>query len=201
MRRAVTGLKRLLLIATAIFSFNASAYDDDKKKEICRQPKVQEFTLPEYSANNQKEAQPESEFTFVVSGWANPKKFKLMGKGKSIPFTVQSTETYHKVKAKLLPEFTGETVRISARIPAILECYSTIGWLVKVADKPKGEAPKPDAPAPTTAAESAAPAQQENVPAPKAPKENVPALKAPAAPAPATPAAPPAPTDKPAATQ
>lgn len=196
--KAVTRMKRLLLITAAIFSFNAFAYDDDKKKEICRQPKVQEFTLPEYSASNKKEAQPESEFTFVVSGWANPKKFKLTGKGKNIPFTVQSNETFHKVKAKLLPEFTGETIRISARIPAVLECYSTIGWLVKVADKPAPDTSKPAAPASTTSTESAAPAQPDKIPAPKIPAAS-PAPKA-ADPAPATPAAP-STSDKPAVTQ
>lgn len=128
---------KCLTIAVALFANNASAYEDDKKKEACRQPKVQEFTLPEYSETNKIEASPEAEFSFVVSGWANPKKFKLFGKGKDIPFTVQSTDTYHKVKAKLLPEFTGHAVRISVRIPALLECYTTMGWLVKVADKAK----------------------------------------------------------------
>jgi len=134
--KPVTILNKWVFIAAVFYSYNAIAYDDDKKKEACRQPKVQEFTLPEYSATNKKEAQPEEEFTFVVSGWGNPKQFKLTGKGKAIPFTVESTETYHKVKAKLLPEFNGETVRINARIPALLGCYSNLGWLVKVADKP-----------------------------------------------------------------
>jgi hypothetical protein len=144
MMKPVTILKNLTFIFAAVYSLNALAYGDDKKKEICRQPKVQEFTLPEYSDANKVEAQPESEFTFVVSGWADSKKFKLTGKGKDIPFTVQSTETFHKLKAKLPPEFTGQTIRINARIPALLGCYSTIGWLVKVADNPTaGEEKKP----------------------------------------------------------
>lgn len=136
---------KCLTIAVALFANNASAYEDDKKKEACRQPKVQEFTLPEYSEANKIEASPEAEFSFVVSGWANPKKFKLFGKGKDIPFTVQSTDTYHKVKAKLLPEFTGHAVRISVRIPALLECYTTMGWLVKIADKAKTPESSPPA--------------------------------------------------------
>jgi hypothetical protein len=136
MMKPVTILKKWAIIAAVFYSYNALAYDDDKKKEACRQPKIQEFTLPEYSETNKNEAQPEEEFTFVVSGWAEPKKFKLSGKGKEIPFTVKSTETFHKVTAKLLPEFNGQTVRINARIPALLGCYSTVGWLVKVADKP-----------------------------------------------------------------
>lgn len=136
--------RNLLLITLAFSSAEVLAYSDDKEKENCRQPKIQEFTLPEYSDANKKEAAPEAEFTFVVSGWANPKKFKLEGKGISIPFTVQSSETFHKVKAKLPTEFTGKAVRISARIPALLGCYTTVGWLVKVADKAAPvDAPKP----------------------------------------------------------
>jgi hypothetical protein len=185
--------KNLVLIGATISSFNALGYSDDKKKDACRLPKVQEFTLPEYSAANKKEAQPEAEFTFVVSGWANPKKFKLTAKNVDIPFTVQSTETFHKVKAKLLPEFTGETIRISARIPALLECYSTTGWLVKVAEKPGAvETPKQAEPATTTGAEGApAPAMQEGTPAPTKAPSATPAPKA-VAPAPATAATPPA---------
>jgi hypothetical protein len=169
MMKPVTKLKKLAFLATAIYSLNAFAYDDDKKKEICRQPKIQEFTLPEYSESNKKEAEPEADFTFVVSGWANPKKFKLTGKGKDIPFTVQSTETFHKIKAKLPADFTGETVRINARIPALLGCYSTIGWLVKVADKPNaGEEQKPAetaAPQNTPKAQPSAPATDPHPPA------------------------------------
>ena len=110
--------KCLTLILVALCSVEAFAYSDDKDKEICRHPKVQEFTLPEYKAPDMKEVPPETEFTFVVSGWADPKKFKLSGKNMDIPFTVQSTETFHKVKAKLPAALTGQSVRISARIPA-----------------------------------------------------------------------------------
>jgi hypothetical protein len=129
--------KCLILIAVALCSVEAFAYSDDKDKEICRHPKVQEFTLPEYKAPDMKEVPPETEFTFVVSGWADPKKFKLTGKNLDIPFTVQSTETYHKVKAKLPAALTGQSVRINARIPALLGCYTTTGWLIKVADNAK----------------------------------------------------------------
>jgi len=145
--------KCLTLILVALCSVEAFAYSDDKDKEICRHPKVQEFTLPEYKAPDMKEVPPETEFTFVVSGWADPKKFKLSGKNMDIPFTVQSTETFHKVKAKLPAALTGQSVRINARIPALLGCYTTTGWLIKVADKAQAvEVPKP--------AETVAPAVQ-----------------------------------------
>ncbi|MBM4208754.1 MAG: hypothetical protein FJ190_12430 [Gammaproteobacteria bacterium] len=147
-------LQSLALMATALLTIKAYAYEDEKKKELCRPPKIQEFTLPVYSENNKQEVAPESEFSFVVSGWANHKKIQLTGKGKDIPFTVKSNETFHKITAKLIPEYTGQTVRISTRIPALLDCYSTMGWLVKVADKPQA----PVAPAGTAAPAEANPA-------------------------------------------
>ncbi|CAG7857582.1 hypothetical protein MCAMS1_02458 [biofilm metagenome] len=135
-------IKGMMLITTVLFAVNAFAYNDEKEKELCRPPKIQEFTLPIYSETNKVEVEPESEFSFVVSGWANPKKIKLNGKGIDIPFTVKSTETFHKVHAKLPAAFNGQTVRISTRIPAVLECYSTLGWLIKVANKSNaGQAP------------------------------------------------------------
>lgn len=138
-----TLFKCLTLFAVALCSVEAFAYSDDKEKETCRQPKVQEFTLPVYQEPDRKEAPAEAEFSFVVSGWAEPKKFKLSARNVAIPFTVQSTDTFHKVKAKLPASITGQSVRINARIPAVLDCYTTIGWLIKVADKPKTEVPNP----------------------------------------------------------
>ncbi len=151
--KLLTITKPIALAAILFSSVSALAYDDEKEKEKCKIPKIQEFTLPVYEAPDNKEVPPETEFSFVVSGWANPKKITLgNGKGVDIPFTVDSKETFHKVKAKLPPELTGKYVRINARIPAMLECYSTVGWLIKVADKPKtAEAPQPqEPPAPET---------------------------------------------------
>jgi hypothetical protein len=138
-----TIFKGLTLIAVTLFTVDSFAYNDDKEKERCRNPKIQEFTLPEYKEPDKKEVAPEAEFSFVVSGWADPKKIKLSAKNMDIPFTVQSTDTYHKVKAKLPAALTGQAVRINARIPAVLGCYSTIGWLIEVSAKAeKVETPK-----------------------------------------------------------
>ncbi len=177
-----TMIKWLALAILTLSSVMAYAYDADKDKEMCRNPKVQEFTLPVYEAPDNKEVAPETEFSFVISGWANPKKIKLSGKDIDIPFTVKSTETFHKVNAKLPPEFTGKYVRINARIPAVLGCYSTIGWLIKVADKAKEAAPQepvatqaetPSNAAPQTGASplpSVVPVTPEN--SPPTPREN-----------------------------
>lgn len=186
--KLLTIMKLIALTAMLFSGVNAFAYDDDKEKERCKTPKVQEFTLPIYEAPDNKEVPPETEFSFVVSGWANPKKITLNnGKGVDIPFTVDSKETFHKVKAKLPPELTGKFVRLNARIPAVLECYTTVGWLIKVADKPKiaeppqlqempsqgtsntATVPEGQAPAATNPTE----AKPENaVPAPQAPSAN-----------------------------
>ncbi len=128
-----------------LVSLNVSAYSDDKGDDKCRDPKIQEFNLPEYKTPENKEVQPESEFSFVVSGWSDTKKIKVMGKNKPVPFTVESFDTFHRIKGKLPADFTGQYVRLNVRIPAILGCYSNQGWLLKVADKAKAaeEAPTP----------------------------------------------------------
>ncbi len=175
--RLLTMTKWCALTALMLCSFTAFAYDSDEDKERCRNPKVQEFTLPLYEGANSKEAQPEAEFSFIVSGWGNPKKFKLSGKDLDIPFTVESNDSFHKVKAKLLPEFNGKFVRINARIPAVLECYTTIGWLIKVAGKPTATEPATqETTAPKAESPSSATTPQTNAPpsatvAPPAPKE------------------------------
>ncbi len=129
-----------------LISLNVSAYSDDKGEDKCRDPKIQEFTLPEYKTPENKEVQPEADFSFVVSGWADPKKIKVMGKNKPVPFTVESFDTFHRIKGKLPADFTGQYVRLNVRIPAILGCYSNQGWLLKVSDKAKAseETPKPE---------------------------------------------------------
>lgn len=163
----------LLLTALTLSSTGAFAYGNDKEKEICRHPKVQEFTLPEYQGENKKEVAAESEFSFIVSGWADPKKIKMDGKGVPVPITVESNDNYHKVKGKLPPELTGKFVRLNARVPAVLGCYTTIGWLIKVADKAK----TPDAATPEatrvpqsveTGAKAAIPSGEAVAPADKA---------------------------------
>jgi hypothetical protein len=142
MMKIHTMFKFLALLAVTLCSIEAFAYEDDKEKEVCRNPKVQEFTLPEYIGDEKKEAPAETEFSFVVSGWSDPKRIKLFAKDQKIPFTVESSDTFHKIKAKLPPALTGKVVRINVRIPAVLGCYTTMGWLIKVAGASEVGAPK-----------------------------------------------------------
>lgn len=127
-------ITNIVLLSTSIVSSSvAFAYYDDKDEDKCREPKIQEFNLTEYKAPDNKEVPAEAEFSFVVSGWADPKKIKVSGKDKPIPFKVTNHETFHKVTGKLPAEFTGKYVRLNVRIPAILGCYALQGWLLKVA--------------------------------------------------------------------
>lgn len=161
-----TIIKFLALLAVTLCSFEAYAYEDDKKKDICRNPKVQEFTLPEYIGVAKKEAPAETDFSFIVSGWTDVKKIKLLAKDQPIPFTVESTDTFHKVKAKLPAAVTGKVIRINVRIPALLGCYTSMGWLIKVAGAPAVEASKSSAT--PAATDSVAPAVQGGVVSPPA---------------------------------
>jgi hypothetical protein len=159
-------IKRAMFLLAVAASFDAAAYSNDKPEEPCRDPKIQEFNLPEYKAGQTKEVPAEADFSFVVSGWADPKKIKVTGKDKPIPFVVESADTFHRVKGKIPAEFTGKYVRLNVRIPAVLGCYSTQGWLLKVADQaaatpsaaPAEQAPQATEASPTPAEKTVTPA-------------------------------------------
>ncbi len=185
--------KLLTLLAATVCSVDAFAYSDDKDKEICRNPKVQEFTLPEYSGTEKKEAAAEAEFSFVVSGWSDPKKIKLFTKDQAIPFTVESNSTFHRVKSKLPAALTGKVTRINVRIPAVLGCYTTMGWLVKVADNAKAtETVAPNSTNPDTSKTQDGDAIASPSNSPKPAETVAPAGTADVAPSPQTEATPPA---------
>jgi hypothetical protein len=128
-------VKILSLIAIALVSTNAIAYSPEMKKEICKKPKFREFNLPEYKAPDYKEVAPESEFSFTLSAWADPESIKLTVKKQPLPYKVESTSTFHRVKAKLPASFNGQHVRIDASVKAALGCDDQTGWLVKVSEK------------------------------------------------------------------
>ena len=67
--------------------------------------------------------------------WADPSTIKLTAKKQALPFTVESTSTFHKIKAKLPASLNGNYVRIDVSAKAVLGCDNKEGWLVKVADK------------------------------------------------------------------
>ncbi|MDT8407602.1 MAG: hypothetical protein RQ715_10170 [Methylococcales bacterium] len=128
---------RFLLSVTLMFAMAAPslsvAYEKDQRKEHCFKPKYRQFSLPVYSADNKQEVAPESEFSFIVSHVIDLDSFRLTAKGKDLPYTLEDRNSFYVVKSKLPSELTGKFVRIDSRAEAILGCYNSEGWLVKVA--------------------------------------------------------------------
>lgn len=131
-----TMFNSVMFIAILLFNGMALAYSPEMSEEACKKPKFREFSLPEYKAPDFLQVPPESAFSFTLSVWANKETIKLAAKKQPIPFTVESTSTYHRVKAKLPAGLTGQFVRIDASVKAVLGCDDQFGWLVKIAEKP-----------------------------------------------------------------
>jgi hypothetical protein len=129
-------LKAALLIAAVLFNGAAFAYSSEgETEELCKKPKFMNFSLPVYKAPEKTEVAPESELTFMISAWSDPKTLKLTAKNQNLPFTVETTSSFHRIKAKLPAAFNGSFVRINASVKAVLGCDDQMGWLVKVAEK------------------------------------------------------------------
>lgn len=155
-------IKFALTIAIVFVNGAAMAYEEDIQEDLCKKPKYTDFTLPVYKEPEKIEVAPESEFEFKISAWSDPKTIKVSAKNENIPFTVESTSTFHRVKAKLPASLNGKFARINASVKAVLGCDEQGGWLVKVADK------KPEASISVTpsSAESSPPVGQPDTPAP-----------------------------------
>jgi hypothetical protein len=134
--KTIKALKAALLIAAVLFNGAAFAYSSEgETEEICKKPKFMNFSLPEYKAPEKTEVAPESELTFMISSWSDPKTLKLTAKNQALPFTVETTSSFYRIKTKLPAAFNGNFVRINASVKAALGCDDQMGWLVKVAQK------------------------------------------------------------------
>ena len=127
--------KSALFIAVVLFNGQAAAYSPEELEQDCKKPHFTDFNLTEYKAPGNVEIAPESEFIIKISAWADPTTIKLTAKKQDLPFTVESTSTFHKIKAKLPAALNGNFVRIDVSAQAVLGCSDKTGWLVKVADK------------------------------------------------------------------
>lgn len=128
-------LKSALFIAAVVFGGAASAYSPEELEQACKKPRFTDFNLPEYKAPANIEIAPESEFVVKISAWVDPTTIKLTAKKQALPFTVESTSTFHKIKAKLPASLNGNFVRIDVSAKAVLGCDDKTGWLVKVANQ------------------------------------------------------------------
>ena len=137
------------LLATALlYTGVASAYSPEELAKACKKPKFTDFNLSEYQAPSNIETAPEAEFFIKISAWVDPTTIQLKAKKQPLAFTVESTSTFHRIKAKWPAAFNGEYVRIDVTAKSVLGCDDKTGWLIKVA--------KPEAPAVTTEAPAAA---------------------------------------------
>lgn len=127
--------KSALFIAAVLFNGAAVAYSPEELEKGCKKPHFTDFNLAEYKAPDNIEVAPESEFIIKISAWADPSTIKLTAKKQALPFTVESTSTFHKIKAKIPATFNGSFVRIDVSAKTDMGCHNGDGWLIKVADK------------------------------------------------------------------
>ncbi len=128
-------VQSILAVSLLSASVEIYAYSAGDVEDACKKPQVREFSLPIYQEPEKIEVAAESEFSFKLSEWTDPSTIKLTMKEQSVPITVESNSSFHRVTAKIPAEYTGKFVRINLFSKAILGCYDQEGWLVKVADK------------------------------------------------------------------
>ena len=101
-------IKSALFIAVVLFNGQAAAYSPEELEQACKKPRFTDFNLTEYKAPDNIEIAPESEFIIKISAWVDPTTIKLTAKKQPLPFTVESTSTFHKIKAKLPASLNGK---------------------------------------------------------------------------------------------
>lgn len=122
------------LTAILLLSQNSLAYSNDSdKKEVCKPPKMLEFTLQEYQQPERLEVPPESEFSFKLSGGTAAEKIQVIAKDKPLAVDIKHNTSFTLIKGKLPAELTGQFVRLNVIVKTELGCISRDGWLVKVA--------------------------------------------------------------------
>jgi hypothetical protein len=133
--KTITLIKIAVGFAIVLSTGTASAYSADDTQQTCKKPRFTDFSLTQYKEPEKVEIAPESEFFFKISIWADPETLKLTAKDQSLPFTVETTTTFHKITAKLPAALTGKFIRFNANVKSVLGCDEAMGWLVKIADK------------------------------------------------------------------
>ncbi len=126
-------LSSVLLALILIMAQQVFAYETSEEKALCKKPRFTDFNLPEYSAaNNNQQVNPEAEFFFKLPADVDPSTITITAKQRPLPFTVESTSTFHKVTAKIPASLTGFYVRLDAYAKSTLGCDHHHGWLIKV---------------------------------------------------------------------
>lgn len=121
-----------LAALSMILSFSAFAASTEETEEVCKPPKITDFTLPEYSQPERVEVPAEADFSFKIAGDPDPNKIRVMAKDKILKTEISSNTSFTLVKSKLTPELTGKFVRLDIIVGTKLGCKSQGGWLIKV---------------------------------------------------------------------
>ncbi|NOQ34794.1 MAG: hypothetical protein GQ569_02750 [Methylococcaceae bacterium] len=126
--------KIILIFSALVVSHNATAYSSKGASEQCKMPRFDNFSLAEYSSANKVEVAPESEFSFTVPKKVDSSTIKIIAKKIKLPYTIETTSSFYRIKSKIPAELTGKFVRINVFVTAELDCKGKDGWLVKVAE-------------------------------------------------------------------
>ena len=119
------------LIVSASFATSAVAYNAGRVESGCKKPRFKTFT-PEHKA----EADPESEISFTVSGYADPTTIKATAKNIPLKLDIVDRNSFYAVSATLPAALTGKYARIHIKANNTPECKAKDGWLIKVRDQP-----------------------------------------------------------------
>ena len=134
--------KFIILIAytlcIAFFSHGAIAADDDSEKKDCKLPRLRSIKPEPHS-----EVPPESDFSFTLPPWTDPKKVTVTVKKLPTDTTVEANKSFILVKGKLPASLENTFARISVKAVAELGCKMKEGWLLKISER-TAAAPDPE---------------------------------------------------------
>ncbi len=114
--------------AGSVFAYNAGNVDMG-----CKKPRFKSFTPP-----HKGEADPESEISFTVSGYADGTTIKAVAKNIPLELNIIDRDSFYQVSARLPAALTGKYARIHVRANNTVECQAKGGWLIKIRDKAAG---------------------------------------------------------------
>lgn len=133
-------IKKSLLFASLIasigFTASAFAYNAGNVDSGCKKPRFKTFTPP-----HKAEADPESEISFTVSGYADPSTIKATAKNVPLKLNIVDRQSFYAVSATLPASLTGKYARIHIKANNTVECKAKDGWLIKIRDKAEGTEP------------------------------------------------------------
>ena len=128
MKKTIKLLTKLLVVLLLVYPVMTAAAEGEKKKN-CRKPRIRSIKPPEKS-----EVAPESEFSFTLPVWSDPKKVEVTVKKIKAEAVVENRNSFFLVKVTIPPELTGTYARVSVKATAELGCVERDGWLYKISE-------------------------------------------------------------------